>query len=106
MSIRIHHITDGEASYLVRGTTDLEEIRQLLTEDDYILDDAPEDSDWEVELEVERVGLFRINPCTCGDHGWHLGYASQRGRGVFEGVYLNAHPVPVAFDCDDEDDQP
>ncbi len=49
MSIRIHHIMDGDARFLVRGTTDLEEIRQLLAEDDYVYDDAPEDQDWEVE---------------------------------------------------------
>lgn len=103
MSIRIHHIFDGSARFLVRGTTDLEEIKQLLAEDEDVYDDAPEDQDWEVELTVERVGLFRINPCGCGEHGWHLGYASKRGRGVFEGVYLDARPVPVEFDCDDEE---
>lgn len=41
-----------------------------------------------------RVGLFRWTPCSprsCydgGGHRGHLGYAKQRGRGVFEGVYL------------------
>lgn len=99
--IRVHHISDGDARYLVRGTTDLEVVRRLLEDDDYVRDEAPEDEDWEVELVVVRVGLFRVNPCGCGEHGWHLGFANKPGRGVFTGVYLDAHPVPVTFSVDE-----
>lgn len=53
-------------------------------------------ADWcHAMLQHARPGLYRKNPCGPGSYGrecenwaWTLGYADERGPGVFEGVYF------------------
>lgn len=97
----VYRLDDG--SYFIRGTTDLEEVKRLLEEDEYVRDAAPEDEDWEVVLDSPTTALWRFVPCNprnCGDHSWHLHHAKKPGRGVMKGVLTNAEPKAVTFGVD------
>lgn len=104
--MKVHEVYEGGARWFVRGTTD----PQVAME--FVLDEYPEaaetyvDEGYDVEPYpvVERAGLFRFNPCgrNCGDHSWHLGYASKRGHGVFEGIYLDVGFRELTYECDGE----
>ena len=89
--------------FLIQGTQDLEVARALLEEHDHVRDIAPDDCDWQVVIHRPDPNLFRKNPCPpqCGEHGWHMGYARQRGRGVFEGILIDEVTVePVEYEID------
>lgn len=90
-----------EGGPVVRGTLDVDAARSALREwaaaelANIHGDLAIESEDipaWAADTPVERVGLFRWNPCapaSCwdgGNHRGHLGYAEKPGRGVWQGV--------------------
>lgn len=101
MSIKVWKLDDN-AGYVIRGTTDMAVVEDLLVEEDSIRDDAPEDYDWDIQFTVEQCGYLRMNPCTCGEHGWHIGTAKAPGRGVFQGVWASdIHYVELEYDCDE-----
>lgn len=93
----VHRIHDGNAEWLVRGTSDPDEALKILLEegDYYDLDaycEVPEGEEdlYDAVAVPERCGLFRINPVhPDSDYGWMLGEATKRGPGVFEGVLMD-----------------
>lgn len=104
--MQIYHLVEGE--WLVRGTDDVEEATRFLLDDPEVAeydDGIAEDCDLEADVRVIRSGLFRFNPCNCGDeHRWDLGFANKPGRGVFKGVYFDSVSFrEVEYECDLED---
>lgn len=100
---QVYRIYDGSADWLVRGTCDVEEATRILLDDGEVYDVEDgwaEDCDLEPVVTVERAGLFRMNPDSSGEYGWMLGFANKRGRGVFEGVYMDIRFEEVEYDCD------
>ncbi len=99
----LYKLTEGD--YFVRGTQDLDVVKAMIEESEDFLDELFDlDYDWEAQLNVSRAGYFRFNPCNCGEHGWHLGYASGPGRGRFEGVQFDPEAVEIVFEMDVEHD--
>lgn len=49
---------------------------------------------WEYAIDGATVGWFRMDPCNCGDHGWHLRHLgderpeSNHRRGAWFGVWF------------------
>ena len=95
MSTRDWPIEEG--GFLVRGTQDVElakseTAKHLLQDDDGYTEEEVASILSSARVEV---GLYRWNPCgpnNCWDGGSHVGHmdkATSRGRGVFEGVYLD-----------------
>jgi hypothetical protein len=105
--MRLYRLYDGSAHWFLRGTDDVDVAREVANQDDEVMEwaeeVAPEDVDWEVELDVDRAGWFRFSPCSphsCGDHSWHLNNANGPGRGAFLGVYFDVRPVETEYDTD------
>lgn len=98
-----YQINDGAAKWFVRGTDDPEAALAILLDEypESAEDVEAEDVDLELVPNVDRAGWFRFNPCTCGEHGWHLGYANGPGRGNFIGVSLDVSGVELMYESDE-----
>src|SRR5438105_4487198 len=102
-----------EDEWLVRGTLDPMEAVRLIVDEmtETLLRDVSPDRPNPISasdkvtvdclteflyglLEKARPGLYRKNPVGPGQYGhhdgwaWQIGYAKERGPGVFEGVYF------------------
>ena len=100
--MQAYRIYDGDAEWLVRGTLDPVAAMNHLVEEYPEAAEGVIAEDFDVELipHVERAGLFRFNPCHCGEHGWHLAFRNKRGHGVFEGVLLDIGGNEIIYDSD------
>jgi len=95
-------IGDFGESFLVRGTEDIDQARQLVRArltTDAAFDLALEPDDPTVVELVDNslhglrpeVGWYRCNPCHCGEeHRFDMATADGPGRGNFRGVYFRA----------------
>jgi hypothetical protein len=102
-SIQLYRLVEGD--YFVRGTLDLEKVKELLLDDEYVRDDAPEDVDWDIVLTDVSPGRWRFNPCICGEHSWDLGWVGDKGsrRGSFEGVHVTQYEyVEITYEMDED----
>lgn len=100
----IHRLDEGGTVVRIDPGADLDELLLDIILFDEILDTV---QTWAIGGEIIEpvtslhsheaealVGWFRMNPCTCGEHGWHLAHLGDErpegsaGRGAWFGVWF------------------